>query len=68
MKKLMTLALGLSLFSGSAVFAAGRPGPAPRGRNDARDNRGRNNARRDNHNNARRDDHRGAGRNDGRKR
>lgn len=62
MKKMMTLALGLSLFSGSALFAAGRP--APRGRNDApRDDRGRNNARRDN----RQGDRRGA-HNDGRKR
>ncbi len=64
MKKMMTLALGLSLFSGSALFAAGRPAAGPRGRNDAHGDRGRNNARRDN----RQGDHRGAGRNDGRKR
>lgn len=63
MKKMMTLALGLSLFSGSALFAAGHP--APRGRNDARrDDRGRSNARKD----ARHDDRRGARRDDGRKR
>jgi hypothetical protein len=61
MKKMMTLALGLSLFSGSALFAEGRP--APRGRNDARNDKGRNNARKDN----RHDDRRGA-HNDGRKR
>jgi len=62
MKKMMTLALGLSLFSGSALFAAGRPAAGPRGRNDAHG--ARNNARKD----ARHDDHRGARRDDGRKR
>lgn len=50
MKKLMTLALGLSLFTGSAVFAADR-GHAPdargRGRNDVK--RDRRDAGRDRH-------------------
>jgi hypothetical protein len=37
MKKMMTLALGLSLFTGSALFAAPHPGPARnQGRNDKR--------------------------------
>lgn len=54
MKKLMTIALGLSLFTGSAMFAADRH-PAP-GRGDAKrgDQRGDN----------RRADHRDAGRRD----
>ena len=47
MKKMMSLALGLSLFTGSALFAASRPAPGrERGRNEAR-------------NDKRRDDHRG---------
>jgi len=63
MKKLMTITLGLSLFSGSAIFAADRH-PAPRGRGDARHADGRDAGRRGSDHRAA--DHRDAGRRDGR--
>jgi hypothetical protein len=66
MKKMMTLALGLSLLAGSAFAAPGHPGPdRSRGRNDARHDNGRKDGRKDG---GRHDDHRGGQRNDGRKR
>jgi hypothetical protein len=55
MKKLMTVALGLSLFTGSALFAAVHPAPGKdRDRHDARGDK-----KRDDHRNDRRDDRRG---------
>ena len=54
MKKMMTLALGLSLFTGSAMFAAVRPAAGKdRARNNVRDDKKRQDDRRDPH----RDDH-----------
>ena len=49
MKKILTLALGLSLFTGSSVFAAERPrvDARNRGRNDARNVKKREDNRRD---------------------
>jgi hypothetical protein len=48
MKKMMTLAIGLSLLTGSALFGAGRPAPRAndRGRNEARNDKRRQDDRR----------------------
>lgn len=43
MKKIVTLMFGLALFTGSSLFAAGHP-EAGRGRNEARNVRGRQDA------------------------
>jgi hypothetical protein len=70
MKKMMTLALGLSLLAGSAFAAPNRPGPDARnrGRNEARNDRGRKDGRKDGRHDDRRDDRRGGRRDDGRRR
>lgn len=49
MKKMMMLALGLSLFTGSTVFAAERPvrDSRDRGRNEARNDKRRQDDRKD---------------------
>ncbi len=60
MKKMIILALGLSLFTGSTLFAAGRPDHDSRnkGRNEAKNDKRRQNDRHDRRA-PQRDDHKG---------